>query len=201
MEMANQHSSFLDLPGELRNKIYEHAMASEPLDVNLITGATRIPGLVSCGQIRTEFEEYHKQEAHRHATRICLHTVDFANNIAEAPGNIHRQVLDIMSDDSITREISVRCLLTNDLEKHLGSLIGISNMMASMTGTWRSGYRFDLRWNDDFETQKFFNVVAEARRGWGGSSQGLARRGKALDKAVNAFQECLKRRRLVCRHL
>ena len=110
-------SSFLSLPAELRNTVYE-LVAGDTDAVSVRDGRLLYapPLSIACEQIREEYEGSYRQEVTRHATKSNLHLENFVfrkDNVlasadflpAPAPG--------------VERRYTLQVFLTNTFDSHL----------------------------------------------------------------------------------
>lgn len=121
-EQSSEHTSFLQLPPEIRNTVYEYtARNSETISIGL-NGILYSPPLsLVCRQLREEYEKIYIDEAPRCASTIKIHLVNFVHKTAT------KNVFDVVGarpqlEGDIERKYVFRVFLTNTFDHYLEQL-------------------------------------------------------------------------------
>ena len=154
---VTQNAQLLDLPGELRNRIYELGVKDA---VTFLISHNRIcynlPLSRVCRQIRQEYAQIYKLEAPKHASIINIHLTDFVWNTKDvdicaairalpppAFGNFPIYVLKILLTKAWDAEKQQRLTLVKSSER---SLTKIDEVKFQWEGNppFRSSYGLDF---------------------------------------------------------
>lgn len=112
-EVLVQESAFLNLPPEIRNKIYELAAQHESVSMRDGDLLYSPPLSLTCRQVREEYKGIYLEEAPKHAETMCVHVWNFrcattnpflnAQGLPFLPGPHRKYILRMFLDNTWTR--------------------------------------------------------------------------------------------------
>ena len=122
IQQYNQNSSFLQLPPEIRNSIYEFSACNIDTVSVRVGGILYLPPLsLVCRQVREEFQQIYLDEAAKYATTMKIHLTNFVHttatrNIANTYAAVPPPLIDV------DRRYVLRIFLTNTFDTYLQHL-------------------------------------------------------------------------------
>ncbi|KAK3722493.1 hypothetical protein LTR37_002485 [Vermiconidia calcicola] len=193
--IAQEHSRFLRLPGEVRNHIYEFAAKDvKELDVNVDGTIRGHPLFQACRQTRAEFRQWAIDEGFGQATKINVRLENFGH----IAGN-----LDLMAllrgfpapAEDIQRTLILRVFLTNDFPKHKDQIrMLIYQSQPTDLDNSLPEYRLEINWDPHtFDEHACRQVLAELRASYRSTYQGTQQPLNKYVRVERAFKNAFRR--------